>query len=313
MTTGVAERRASGPIAAIRRFNRFYTGKIGLLSEGYLRSGLSLTHVRVLFELMHRKGPVATEISRDLDIDPGYLSRILRDLEKQGHLGRTTIENDGRRQLLSLTTKGQAFFAPLEERSRTEIRGMLSGLSATQVGRLVEAMRTIESLLGAPREAVAPYLLRPHRSGDMGWVVQRHGELYRQEYGWDETFEALVAGIVARFIERLDARRERCWIAERDGERVGCIFCVRRSVTVAQLRLLLVEPRARGLGIGGRLVTECVAFARAAGYRKVMLWTNDVLVAARRIYERAGFGLVTQEEHHSFGHDLVGQNWELKI
>jgi DNA-binding MarR family transcriptional regulator/GNAT superfamily N-acetyltransferase len=300
-------------VGAVRRFNRFYTRQIGLLHEGYLQSTFSLAQVRVLYELAHRVRPTASELSRDLELDPGYLSRVLRDFRKRGLVDRTAAENDGRQQLLRLTKKGQEIFAPLDARSHEEIRAVLRSLSSEEQDRLVDSMRTIESLLQAAPEKTLPYLLRPHRPGDMGWVVQRHGELYMQEYGWDETFEALVASIVAKFIEGYDPKRERCWIAELDGERVGSVFCVKKSPLVAQLRLLLVEPRARGVGIGGRLVDECVSFARSVGYRKLMLWTNEVLVAARRIYERAGFHLVEEEEHRSFGHVLVGQNWELRL
>jgi len=300
-------------IEAARRFNRFYTRQIGVLHEGYLKSPFSLAQVRVLYELAHRQKPTATELSKDLGLDPGYLSRILRDFKKRGLIDRKTAENDGRQNLLWLTKRGQQVFAPLDARSHEQIGAMLRALPPEQQDRLVGAMRTIEELLGARPENTVPYLLRPHRAGDMGWVVQRHGVLYAQEYGWDETFEALVAGIVAKFIENYDPKRERCWIAEMEGERIGSVFCVKKSSTVAQLRLLLIEPKARGIGVGTRLVDECVRFARSVGYRKVMLWTNDVLVAAGRIYERAGFRLVHEEKHHSFGHDLVGQNWELKL
>jgi DNA-binding MarR family transcriptional regulator/GNAT superfamily N-acetyltransferase len=300
-------------VRAVRRFNRFYTRTIGLLHEGYLRSPFTLTQVRVLYELAHRERPTAAELSRDLGLDTGHLSRILRDFQRRGLIEKRTADKDGRQQLLWLTERGQEIFAPLEARSHDQIGAMLEGLSAPDQDRVIESMRTIEGLLVAGPEPTVPYVLRPHRSGDMGWVVQRHGVLYAQEYGWDETFEALVAAIVAKFVQNYDAKRERCWIAELEGEPVGSVFCVKKSSAVAQLRLLLVEPKARGLGIGTRLVDECVGFARSAGYRKIMLWTNDVLGAARRIYERAGFRLVEEEKHHSVGHDLVGQNWELKL
>ncbi len=310
------QRRASAieepRVQKIRRFNRFYTRKIGVLG-GYLGSPFSLAQVRVLYELAHREKPTASDLSRDLGLDPGYLSRILNDFRKDGLVARVVSDDDGRRKLLALTAKGRRTFAGLDARSNEDIRAVLRLLDEAPQVRLLQAMGTIERLLGAQPEATAPYVLRPHRSGDMGWVVQRHGEIYAHEYGWDATFEALVASIVAKFIEKLDPARERCWIAELEGERVGSIFCVKRTKAVAQLRLLLVEPRARGLGIGRRLVDEVIAFARSAGYRRVMLWTNDVLVAARRIYEAAGFRLVEQEKHHSFGHDLVGQNWELRL
>ncbi|HEV8441074.1 MAG TPA: bifunctional helix-turn-helix transcriptional regulator/GNAT family N-acetyltransferase [Methylomirabilota bacterium] len=297
----------------MRRFNRFYTQRIGVLQEGLLGSPFSLAQGRVLYELAHRDTPTASELGRDLGLDAGYLSRIVRGFEKRGLLKRTPSKADGRQHLLSLTARGRAAFAPLDARSRDEIGAMLGRLSTAEQNRLTEAMRAIETLLGAPPEPKVPYILRPHRPGDMGWVVHRHGALYAQEYGWDERFEALVAGIVAKFIEHYDARRERCWIADKDGESVGSVFLVKRSKTEAKLRLLLVEPKARGLGIGGRLVDECVRFARLAGYRKITLWTNSVLRSARRIYQAAGFRLVHRERHESFGHDLVGETWELKL
>jgi len=300
-------------IAAVRRFNRFYTRQIGLLGAGYLDSPFTLTEVRVLYELAHRERPSASEISRDLGLDAGYLSRVLRGFKKAGLVQTERSTTDGRRSHLLLTERGQAAFAPLNARSQEDIGAMLGALSAGEQDRLVDAMQTIEGLLCAEPEHKGPYLLRPPQAGDMGWIVHRHGVLYAREYGWDEEFEALVAGIVAKFIKTFDPKRERCWIAEKDGEIVGSVFVVQRSRTVAQLRLLLVEPKARGLGIGSRLVEECIRFAREKGYRTLMLWTNDVLDAARRIYERAGFQLVKEDAHHSFGHDLVGQNWERKL
>ncbi len=300
-------------IEAVRRFNRLYTQQIGVLQEGYLESPFSLTEVRVLYELAQREQTTASELGKELGVDAGYLSRIVRGFEQRGLIDKKPSEADGRQSLLWLTEHGQAVFAPLQERSRTAIGAMLSRLSAPEQRRLVEAMRAIEGLLGARPEHRAPYLLRPHQPGDMGWVVQRHGVLYAQEYGWDEQFEALVAGIVATFIQHYDPKRERCWIAERDGEAVGSVFLVKQSTTVAKLRLLLVEPQARGLGIGARLVDQCVRFARSAGYRKITLWTQSVLYAARHIYEQAGFRLVHEEPHHSFGHDLIGETWELKL
>jgi GNAT superfamily N-acetyltransferase/DNA-binding HxlR family transcriptional regulator len=256
---------------------------------------------------------VATALSDELNLDSGYLSRILRTFKNRGLLARETSKVDGRQSLLSLTRKGQEAFAVLNTDAREEIRAMLSSLQPTAQSRLIEAMQTILDLLGTRPDRKAPYLLRPHQPGDIGWVVHRHGVLYAQEYGWDEQFEALVASIVAKFIQNYDAKRERCWIAEIDDERVGSVFLVSRSKRIAQLRLLLVEPRARGLGIGARLVSECLRFARQVGYRKMMLWTNDGLQAARHIYEKAGFRLVDEEKHHSFGHDLIGQTWELTL
>jgi len=300
-------------VAAVRRFNRFYTRQIGLLQESYLKSQFSLSQVRVLYELAHRDRPTATELGRELGLDPGYLSRILRLFERRGLLKRTPSKADGRQSHLFLTARGQAAFAPLNTRSREEIGSMLRALRARDQIRLVDSMHAIEGVLGAQPEKKVPYLLRPHRPGDMGWVVSRHGALYAQEYGWDETFEALVAGIVKKFIEHYDPRKERCWIAEKDGEPVGSVFVVKQSATVAKLRLMLVEPKARGLGIGARLVDECVRFAGQTGYGKITLWTNSVLRAARRIYKEAGFHLIRQERHRSFGHDLVGETWDLKL
>ncbi len=300
-------------VAAVRRFNRFYTRQIGLLQESYLKSQFSLSQVRVLYELAHRERPTATELGRELGLDPGYLSRILRLFERRGLLKRTLSKADGRQSHLFLTARGQAAFAPLNTRSREEIGSMLRALRARDQIRLVDSMHAIEGVLGAQPEKKVPYLLRPHRPGDMGWVVSRHGALYAQEYGWDETFEALVAGIVKKFIEHYDPRKERCWIAEKDGEPVGSVFVVKQSATVAKLRLMLVEPKARGLGIGARLVDECVRFAGQTGYGKITLWTNSVLRAARRIYKEAGFRLIRQERHRSFGHDLVGETWDLKL
>ena len=300
-------------IEAVRRFNRFYTRQIGVLREGLLRSPFSLSEVRVLYEIAHRDEPTAAELCKDLGLDAGYLSRILRNFGKKGLVEKRPSKSDGRQSLLRLTKKGQKEFAEINERQDSEVGAMLNKLSPDQQSRLLESMQTIQGLLGGQPEPKVPYVLRPHHPGDMGWVVHRHGVLYSQEYGWDEHFEALVAQIVADFINNYDPKRERCWIAEREGEIVGSVFLVKKSKTVAQLRLLLVEPKARGLGIGKRLVDECVRFARRAGYRKITLWTNDVLDAARHIYEQAGFRLVEEEAHHSYGHDLVGQNWELAL
>ncbi len=300
-------------VGAVRHFNRFWTRRIGVLREGYLESPFSLTEVRVLYELAHREETTASELGEELGLDAGYLSRVLRRFEKDGLIRKRPSEADGRRRLLRLTKRGQEAFDPLDARSRNDIGAMLESLSIGGQERLVGAMRTIEGLLGARPWPEVPYILRPHWPGDMGWVVHRHGVLYAREYGWDERFEALVAEIVATFIQRYDPKLERCWIAEREGGIVGCVFLVRESEEIAKLRLLLVEPKARGLGIGSRLVEECIRFARQAGYQKITLWTNDVLDAARRIYEGMGFRLVHEEPHHSFGHDLVGQTWELML
>jgi DNA-binding MarR family transcriptional regulator/GNAT superfamily N-acetyltransferase len=297
----------------VRRFNRFYTRQIGVLQEHLLDSPFSLTEARVLYELAHQEQTTASQLGEGLGLDRGYLSRLLRGFQQRRLIAKQSSPSDGRQQLLSLTDKGQATFAQLNARSHEDIGVMLSKLAPADQERLVAAMQAIERLLGPAPESKVPYILRPPQPGDMGWVVQRHGALYADEYGWNAQFEALVAEIVAKFVRDFDSARERCWIAEKDGRNVGCVFLVRRSKTVAQLRLLLVEPQARGLSIGTRLVTECIRFARQVGYRKMMLWTNDVLHAARRIYERAGFRLVKKEPHHSFGHDLVGQTWELDM
>jgi DNA-binding MarR family transcriptional regulator len=255
------------PVAAVRHFNRFYTKRIGVLREKLLRSPFSLAQVRVLYELAHRQKLTAVELCQELGLDPGYLSRILRDFQKQGLVDKQPSAADARRSLLRLTKRGRRTFADLNKRQEQEIVDLLSGVSKSERGQLMESMSTIERLLGRRREHIServPYILRPHRPGDMGWVVHRHGVLYAQEQGYDERFEALVAGIVAEFIEKFDPARERCWIAERDGENLGCIFLVKKSKTVAKLRMLLVEPSARGVGLGKRLVDECVAFAREA-------------------------------------------------
>jgi DNA-binding MarR family transcriptional regulator/N-acetylglutamate synthase-like GNAT family acetyltransferase len=300
-------------IEAVRRFNRFYTQQIGVLQERLLRSPFSLAEARLIYELAHRGKTTATELRTQLGLDAGYLSRLLQGLKKRGLIDRQVSRADGRQNLLSLNEKGKKAFATIHVRSRNEIGGMLNPLSPPDQNRLVKAMDTIEELLGARPEQKAPYLLRPHQPGDMGWVVHRHGVIYSEEYRWDEQFEALVAGIVSKFIQKYDPKKERCWIAEKDGENVGSAFLVKRSTRIAKLRLLLVDPKARGLGIGSRLVDECVRFARQTGYRKIVLWTNHVLLAARHIYEKAGFRLVHEEPHHSFGHDLIGETWELVL
>jgi DNA-binding MarR family transcriptional regulator/N-acetylglutamate synthase-like GNAT family acetyltransferase len=299
-------------IAAVRGFNRFYTRRIGVLQQGLLDSEFSLTEARVLYELAHRERLTATELGRDLGLDPGYLSRILRLFQQRGLLSKEPAPNDARQSLLSLTTAGRRAQSVLEDRSNAEVAAMLQTLEEEQQARVLQAMRTIEQLFGE-RAAPTAYVLRPHQPGDLGWIVQRNAELYAREYGWDGSYEALVAEIVAKFGREFDPRRERCWIAERDGERLGSVMLVRCSDHEAQLRLLLVEPAARGQGVGRRLVEECIRFARQCGYRSIMLWTNDVLVSARRIYQAAGFRLTREEKHHRFGKDLVGQTWELLL
>jgi DNA-binding MarR family transcriptional regulator/N-acetylglutamate synthase-like GNAT family acetyltransferase len=303
---------AMDQVEAVRRFNRFYTRTIGVLPEGHLNSPYSLVEVRVLYELAHRDGTTATDLIDELALDAGYLSRILRRFEERALITRRRSKEDGRQTLLALTRKGRSTFAVLNDRARDGVRAILRPLSRDEERRLEQAMRTIEVLLGHQARA-APFTLRSFQAGDLGWVVQRHGALYAEEYGRDQRFEALVARIVADFVDHFDPKKERCWIAEQNGENVGCVFLVRKSSTAARLRCLLVEPRARGAGIGARLVDECTRFARKAGYRKIMLWTNSVLTDARRLYQRAGYRLVAQERHHSFGHDLVGETWELNL
>jgi DNA-binding MarR family transcriptional regulator/GNAT superfamily N-acetyltransferase len=302
-------------VETVRHFNRFYTRRIGVLQEGLLKSPFSLAEARVLYELAHRESPAASELTRDLGLDAGYLSRILKNFEKLALVRRARSKSDGRQSILSLTAKGRRTFATVDAQSSEEVRGMAAELTPVNRAQLAGAMQTIERLLGGDEIGTpsVPYVLRPHQPGDMGWVAHRHGILYAQEYGWDESFEALVAEIAANFIRKFDPQRERCWMAERAGTVVGSVFLVKRSKGVAQLRLLLVEPEARGLGIGRRMVEECIRFARQKGYRKIVLWTNDVLTSARKIYEQAGFQLVEESRHHSFGKDLVGQNWELHL
>jgi len=303
-------------VAAMRRFSRFYTARIGALREGLHDSPFSLTEGRVLYELAHRDGLTAAQLARELALDPGYLSRLLRAFARRGLLRRTVSEHDGRQSLLALTKAGRAAFAPLNQASREEIGALLKPLSEPKQRRLIAAMHAIEDLLSEtpdPAAAREPYLLREHRVGDIGWIVHRQAVLYAEEYGWDNRFEALLAEIGAHFITHFDAAKERCVIAERGGEVVGSAFVVKQSARIAKLRMVYVEPSARGLGIGRRLVEECLRFARAKGYRKMVLWTNDILVSARRIYQAAGFTLVSEERHHSFGHDLVGQYWELTL
>ena len=301
-------------VQTVRNFNRFYTRQIGLLNEGLLDSPFSLTEVRALYELAHRERPTASDLCKDLGLDAGYASRILRSFEKQGLIEKKPSPQDARQSLLSLTGKGRKIFEPLDTRSDEQVDGMLKALSPAQQENLTRAMQVIEAVLGAREKPEGSYLLRQHRPGDLGWVVQRHGELYWQEYRYDERFEALVAKIAGNFVEKLDPARERCWIAERYGERAGSVFLVQKSKTISKLRLLLVEPSARGLGIGGRLVSECVRFAREAGYKKMMLWTQSELEAARAIYQKAGFELVEKKRHQSWGRkDLVAETWELKL
>jgi DNA-binding MarR family transcriptional regulator/GNAT superfamily N-acetyltransferase len=300
-------------IAAYRRFTRFYTGIVGLLGDKLLKHGRSLAEARVLYEMAAAGRVSATEIAAVLHMDEGYLSRILRRLESERLLTRNPSASDARQVVLKLTRKGKATFAGLDRFSSGQARDALASLTPGHRSQVIRSMQTIETLLGKEAAPAAPIVLRPHRPGDMGWVVSRNGGAYAQEYGWDETYEALVARITADFITNFDPRRERCWIAERGGERLGCIFLVRHPERedTARLRLLLVEPAARGTGLGKALVNECIQFARSCGYSKVTLWTQSILHAAHHIYQQAGFRLVAEEPHHSFGVDLVGQTWEL--
>jgi DNA-binding MarR family transcriptional regulator/GNAT superfamily N-acetyltransferase len=295
-------------VAAVRAFNRFYTARIGVLRDGLLRTPHSLTEARVLYELGQREVTEVADLRRELDIDAGFLSRLLARLQRDGLVARERSRDDARRQRVRLTAEGGAAFGELDRRSAAEIGAVLGALGEEDQRRLVAAMDVVRDVL----EGVGPpgaFVLRAPRAGDLGWIVQRHGALYAQQYGWDESFEALVARIVAGYAEGHDPRREAAWIAEVDGEPAGCVLCVRGEDDVARLRLLLVEPRARGRGIGARLIEECLRFARRAGYARITLWTNDVLHEARRLYERAGFELVESAPHHAFGHDLVEQTW----
>lgn len=307
-------------IEAVRAFNRFYTKQIGILRDGFLYSPFSLAETRVLYEVAHRDNPTAKELCRDLDLDPGYLSRTLHDFERRRLISRERTPQDGRSSHLALTATGRKQFAPLEGRSEAIVKKMIGHLSELDQERLVRAMGAIEAWLapatletGTWAGELRSYALRPHRPGDMGWVVWRHGMLYAQEYGYDERFEALVAEIVAHFIQHFDPKRERCWIAEMDGEPAGSVFLVKLTATVAKLRLLLVEPKARGLGIGKRLVDECIQFSREHGYKKIKLWTQSELDAARGIYSAAGFKIIGRKRHRDFGKPLVAETWELKL
>jgi DNA-binding MarR family transcriptional regulator/GNAT superfamily N-acetyltransferase len=296
----------------IRQFNRLYTKQIGVLHEGLLDSPFSLTEVRVLYELAHRASPTASELATELNVDAGYLSRILGAFEKKKLIRRSPSTADARQLHIDLTAHGKQTFRPLEERSTAEVAGMLEKIPPPAQEKLLSAIQTIEGLLAPPAKSTA-YLLRSHQPGDIGWVIQRHGAVYAREYGWTIEFEALVAEIAAAFLRDFDLERERCWIAERDGVNLGCIFLVNGGDGVGKLRLLLVEEQARGLGIGRRLVRECVAFAQSTGYRKITLWTQSILHAARRLYTDAGFRRVMEQPHHSFGADLVGETWELEL
>jgi len=300
-------------IAAVREFNRFYTQKIGVLQEGLLDSPFSLAEARVLYELAYRDKPTAGDIARDLGLDAGYLSRILRGFQRRRFVRRETSTDDARQRRLFLTAPGHAAFVPLDERSRRDIATLLAQLPDPDQTRLVAAMKAIRGLLSPEPAAPPVFVLRPHRPGDIGWITWRHGVLYAAEYGWDERFEAMVAAIMARFIDNFDARRECCWIAEQEGEPVGSVALVDERDDIARLRMLLVEPAARGHGIGRRLVEECLRFARRVGYRKIVLSTYSVLIAARRIYETAGFRRVARRQERAYGKRLVAETWELVL
>ncbi|MFZ0954179.1 MAG: helix-turn-helix domain-containing GNAT family N-acetyltransferase [Candidatus Sulfotelmatobacter sp.] len=299
-------------VNSIRAFNRFYTRKIGVLGE-MASSPFSLAEARVLYELANRRQPTATDIRKELGLDAGYVSRMLRDFQHRKFVTRERSKTDERQRFLSLTSKGRSAFAPLDARSNRDVAAMLEHLSPAERQQLVDSMQTVRRLLGDTAEAQTSYLLRPHQPGDMGWIVHRQAILYADEYGWDGTYEALAAEIVAQFIRNYDPKREHAWVAEKDGERVGAVFVAKGSDQIVKLRLLHVERQARGLGIGKRLVEECIRFARQAGYQKMTLWTQSVLHAARHIYKKAGFQVVHEEKHHSFGKDLTAETWELNL
>jgi DNA-binding MarR family transcriptional regulator/N-acetylglutamate synthase-like GNAT family acetyltransferase len=300
-------------IQLVRRFNRFYTRRIGLLREGLLDTPFSLTQARVLFEIAHQPGTRSANLGAELGLDPAYLSRLLASFERRKLVVRKQSHDDRRVNHLRLTAKGRAAFARLDALSRAQSGELLASLKSAEQQRLTDSMAAIQELLEPAAKAGPAVTLRTHRAGDIGWVVARHGEIYTEEYGWDNTFEGLVAEIAGKFLRHFDPERERCWIAELDGQRAGCVFLVKHTATVAKLRLLLVEPSARGHSIGSKLVDACIAFTREAGYRKLTLWTQNNLHAARRIYQRAGFQLVEEGKHHTFGVDLVQQVWDLKL
>jgi DNA-binding MarR family transcriptional regulator/GNAT superfamily N-acetyltransferase len=309
----MADQNLDRQISAVRAFNRFYTRKLGVLDQQLLKSPFSLSEARVLYELAHRKELAAKEIGIELGLDPGYLSRIVQKFDEDGLITRKPLATDRRQYLLALTAKGRQASAKLERISQDDIGAMLAGLDGTQRASLVQAMGAIEHALEPPAQKPVGFLLRSHRPGDIGWVISSQAKAYAKEYGWDISYEALVAEICAQFIKSYDASREHCWIAEADGEPLGSIFLVKGSDDVAKLRLLLVEKKARGLGVGRALVEQCIRSAREMGYKKMTLWTQSILVAARGIYQAAGFRRVKEEPHHSFGVDLIGETWELKL
>ena len=305
--------RTDDRVAAIRRFNRFYTRRIGVLQEGYSGGPFSLAEARVLYEIGQRDKSTATNIARELGLDAGYLSRILKAFEVRGYIVRETSGSDGRQSLLSMTPRGRKAFAPIESHTVSEVAVMLGALQPDAQDRLVNALHTVEALLGDTDEPRVPYILRPLQPGDIGWIVARHGLIYGREYGWDQTIEALTAEIAAAFVRNFDPKRECCWIAERNGENVGCVFIVKEDDETARLRLLLVDSSARELGIGKRLVEECVRFSRQSGYKRITLWTHRVLEGARKIYVNAGFKLTKEWTHDDFGRTLVAETWDLEL
>jgi DNA-binding MarR family transcriptional regulator/N-acetylglutamate synthase-like GNAT family acetyltransferase len=309
----MAEDQLHDSVDEIRKFNRFYTKRIGLLNRGILKTRFPLIQARVIFELAQHEQSTARDLINELDIDPGYLSRILTSFEKDGLVRKVQSKSDNRQWFLKLTSKGRRSFSVLNDRSRQEVRAMLKSLSGEDQRRLLNAIHVMEEVLGAKPKPITSYLLRPHRPGDIGWITHRHGVLYSEEYGFDETFEALVAEILAGFIRNHDHKRERIWIAEQDGERVGCVMIADAGNQVAQLRLFLVEPKARGKGIGKRLIDECIDFSRRSRYQKIKLWTQSILLAARHLYSKAGFERVEEKPHTSFGHDLIAEVWELQL
>lgn len=300
-------------VASVRRFTRFYTRRTGVLQEALLGSAFTLPEARVVYEIAVRDRTTASDLVTGLDLDPGYVSRLLKSLEQRGFITRRASDTDARQYLLALTPSGRRAFSQINRRSDLEVQKLLEPLGARDRTRLVAALSTAEALLSRERPAEPQCTFRDLRPGDLGWIIHRHGALYAAEYGWDGTFEALVAKVCAEFVETFDPAKERAWIAELDGRIVGSIFLVRKTDEVAKLRLLYVEPDARGHGIGRRLVENCIAHARAVGYRRMTLWTNDILTAARRIYQSVGFKLICSEPHHSFGKDLVGEAWELEL
>jgi DNA-binding MarR family transcriptional regulator/GNAT superfamily N-acetyltransferase len=300
-------------ISAVRAFNRFYTRKLGVLDQQLLKSPFSLSEARVLYELANRDDLAAKEIGAELGLDPGYLSRIIQNFDENGLITRKPLASDRRQYRLGLTAKGRQAFTKLDRSSHDDIAGMLATLPRSDAERLIGAMAVIERLLGSCGVSSLPAILRDPRPGDMGWVVQSHGSLYASEYGFDASFEGLVAEIAAKFLSSFDASRERCWIADLDGAQVGSVFLVKHTDDVAKLRLLLVDPAGRGQRLGTRLVAECISFAKACGYRKITLWTQSILVAARKIYQDAGFVLVATEPHRSFGQSLIGETWEREL